>query len=431
MKTRNAISRLAVVLPTIMLGASLHAQQNDPLAVTGPTPAELVGEAAGADPLRRARDAFVAAGDFTAALEPATAVVAAGEADDPRYVEDRLLLARIQAELRRFDDAETNYLAAIGALEDRDGETSQTLVDPYQGLGRSYLNARRFTEAITVLEHARDISQRNTGLFNVEQSEIIDDITMAYLGTGDTDAARRLQQQRLNNAIRRFGADDPRLAPFHSHLGDYYDSSRLRASAREQYERALELQQGDAEAGPATDLGPLRKLVGIELALGDSDEAQQELLAELQRNAAIAGIERGLSLALLGDAAIAREDFGVARDFYLQAYRAFAASGNVDPVEYFGRPQMIDFVAPLSSVDRGARRDPYAWGSIVLEFDVSAEGRATNVETVELTPPGETRVDYGRRLRETHFRPELVDGVPVSTSNVRLTHYFRYYVDDD
>jgi hypothetical protein len=36
---------------------------------------------------------------------------------------------------------------------------------------------------------------------------------------------------------------------------------------------------------------------------------------------------------------------------------------------------------------------------------------------------------YSRRMRETHFRPRLVDGVPVATTTVRSTHYVRRYIN--
>ena len=38
---------------------------------------------------------------------------------------------------------------------------------------------------------------------------------------------------------------------------------------------------------------------------------------------------------------------------------------------------------------------------------------------------------YSRRMRETHFRPRLVDGQPVTTTKVRSTHYVRRYVNKD
>jgi outer membrane biosynthesis protein TonB len=88
---------------------------------------------------------------------------------------------------------------------------------------------------------------------------------------------------------------------------------------------------------------------------------------------------------------------------------------------------MIDFVSPLSPVDRGTRSRPYLYGSIVLEFDLSAEGRAENVRSVAAEPAGIMESDYVRRIRETHFRPRLVAGEPVAAMNVRFTHYFRVY----
>ena len=86
-------------------------------------------------------------------------------------------------------------------------------------------------------------------------------------------------------------------------------------------------------------------------------------------------------------------------------------------------------IAPLSAVERNERSRPYTWADIVLEFDVSADGRPSGVRGV--TRDAETatlQARYSQRLRETHFRPRLVDGEPVATTNVRSTHYVRRYV---
>jgi tetratricopeptide (TPR) repeat protein len=299
---------------------------------------------------------------------------------------------------------------------------------PYQGLGRSYINSRRFPEAVTVLEHARDISQRNTGLFNVEQTELIDDITMALLGQGNTLEAHELQLARLNNAVRRYGADDPRVAPFHHHLGEYYDNSRLRVSAREQYEKALAIQESQLDGNVSERLESLRKLTQVELLLGDDDEARLRLEAALRESADLSAIDRGLSLALLGDSAIVAEDPTTAATYYAEAYAALESANAIQAQEYFSQPAMIDFIPPLNSVDLGRRSDPYGWASIVLRFDVSEDGRVADVDTVEMEPSGDADEDYSRRIRETHFRPRLDGGVPVATSDVEFTHYFRYYV---
>jgi tetratricopeptide (TPR) repeat protein len=124
------------------------------------------------------------------------------------------------------------------------------LLSPYRGLGRAYIRAGRYPDAITTLQTARDVSQRNLGLFNVEQSPLLDDITTAYLGLGDTREAQRFQIERLDYAIKRFGATDQRVIPFRYHLADYYERSRLPTSARDQYTEVLKTQESQLGLAP-------------------------------------------------------------------------------------------------------------------------------------------------------------------------------------
>ena len=376
--------------------------------------------------LRAARDALTAADDYSGARTPAEQIVTALEATPEGPGNDDLLrLARIQSELGEFDSAERNYLRAIATLEAA-GETSPALIGPYQALGRSYINARRFPEAIAVLDRARDLSRRDAGLFNVEQSALIDDLTTANLGLGNTVAARELQLERLDNAVRQFGAGDPRVAPYYDHLGDYLNESRLRVSAREQYAQALAIQEASFGPTDARLLAPLRKLARIDLLLGRDAGARDRLVEVLERNPDADALERALSLAVLGDCASVAEDPALARQYYVDAFAAAATVGP-DADRLFATPEMIDFVPPLSPVDRGTRSRPYFYGSIVLEFDMSVEGRAENVQIVSAEPPGLMDSDYVRRIRETHFRPRLAAGEPAPATNVRFTHYFRAY----
>jgi tetratricopeptide (TPR) repeat protein len=385
--------------------------------------------------LRRARDTLIGVRDFAAALDPALDVVAAQENNpDERFAQDLLALGQVQAELGEHQAAETNYLRAIDLVEAAEGEFSIGLVEPYRGLGRSYIKSARYPEAITALEQAQHLSQRNLGLFNVEQAGLLDDITTAYLGLGDTVEARRMQLERLDNAVKRYGANDPRVIPFRYQLADYYQRSRMQISAREQYEEVLKSQETQLGAVHPGLLGPLRQLVKVDLmmAQGEEDEAYTRLVAILDQNPDVDAVERGLSLVVLGDWATVGGDPLAARDYYKQAWDALRSKPDVDAAAFFAQPVMIDFIAPLSAVDRGAQSKPYAWGSIVFEFDLSAEGRPINVQTLGNENPASTLVTrYTRRLRETHFRPRIVEGEPVAVNDVQFTHYFRFYVNEE
>jgi len=387
------------------------------------------------DGLRRARDAFINVGDFSAALGPAENLIdSQREQRGPSYPADLAALGLIQAELRETEDAIVNLAEAIGLVADAEGEYSPTLIEYYRGLGRTYIKDAQYNQAIGTLEQARHISQRHLGLFNVEQAAVLDDMTTAYLGLGNTVDARRMQVERLDNALRRFGPADPRVIPFRYTLARYYEQSRLPESAREQYEEVLNAQQGRLGGADAGLLSPLRELVALDLlvAQGEHPEQRDRLAAVLAENPHAPPVERGLSLAFLGDWATVTGDAAAARDYYGEAWSALAADAEVDVAAYFRTPTMIDFVPPLSPVDRNERSRPYTWADIVLEFDVSAEGLPFDVRVVTRDPlTTALQARYSRRMRETHFRPRLVDGQPVATTDVRSTHYVRRYVNKD
>lgn len=380
--------------------------------------------------LRSARDGLMRAGDYDAALSPAQLVIAELEASgNEDLAADRIMLAAILAELGQFDDAEVLFLDAIANMGEAEGGFSPMLIRPMQLLGRTYIRSRRFPQAITVLGEARHISQRNEGLFNVEQSTLIDDMTTAYLGAGDTAAARDLQVERLNNAQRRFGAGDPRIVPFHNSLADYYFRSRMHASAREQYAATLEIARSQPD--PLAIMAPLRNIASIDMLMGNRREAIDELAALVAAHADADAYERGLSLAVLGDRAIADEEPRDARALYAEAFAAIAASGRADPNELFADPAIIRFIPPINQVDRGTRNLPYAWGQIALEFSVGADGRVGEITSVGASPEGLMEQAYVERLQQAFFRPQLQDGRPVAAEGVRLTHYFRYYVEEE
>ena len=429
-------SRWLIAFATVALAGPLAAQSTGPARsdAAAASPAAPSAALAKLPATRRLRDAMVDSGDFRAALSPALEAVAVqADARDAGYTGDLTVLARIEAELGEFDKAEANYLRAIDALQAAGGEYALELVGPYRGLGRSYIKARRYPDAIIALETARSISQRNLGLFNVEQAPLLDDITTAYLGLGDTREAQRVQLERLDNAVKRFGANDQRVIPYRYQLADYYQRSRLPESAREQYAEVLKTQESLLGAGHPGLLDPLRQLVRIDLLTSQTQarEAHARLVSVLEQNPNSEPVERGLALATLGDWAIVANDSDAARDFYKQAWQALRSQPDFDVAAAFARPEMIDFIAPLSSVDRGEKSKPYAWAEIDFDFDVTADGRPLNVRVVHRdgAAPSPLESRYSRRLRETHFRPRIVAGEPVATDNVQLTHYFRFYVD--
>jgi tetratricopeptide (TPR) repeat protein len=424
----NALAVTALSITAVFSSQHVVRAQEDPFPDEAAAATERYLES-----LRRARDGLISSGDFEAALEPAQIVVGEREAAEASAAAtDRIMLAIILAELDRHDEAETELLDVVDALQNDEGMNSDTLIMPLRLLGRTYIRARLFPEAVTALTQARDVSRRSAGLFNVEtQIDVLDDLTNAQLGLGDTVAARDLQLERLETAQRQFGFEDPQVIPYHYHLAEYLESSRLRQSAREQYETALEI--AELHADTEQILAALSNIVRQDLQLGSRARSTLERLQELVTTPQAEGYTdaRGIAHAVLGDAALIDEEESAALTHYAQAWQLFEAADEIDPATYFQDPAPIRLIPPLSAVDVGARSLPYAWGTIALMFDVGRNGRVEAITDVSSEPAELMEEAYVERLNEAWFRPALVAGEPTDATDIVFTHYFRFYFDPE
>ena len=358
---------------------------------------------------------------IAAAVRPAHA---AGEA------QASLERGRLELERAQLEDAQESYLEGIGQLAEELGPGSPALIEPYSELARVYMLADQPLEAITVLEAARDVSQRNHGLFNLEQVPLLDEMARAFLMLGDTVAAQNLQRERLDVALRRFGEDDPRTIPYRNHLAAHYDQSRMRMLAREEYEAVLDIQSEALGESDGQLLIPLSQLMAIDIRLGNSRSARGRLMRVLESSTNATPLQRGTALAVLGDWELARSREAAARDYYREAYDALRAGQPSLAAEFFASPRFVDFAPPASPVDWRSNPGSHGWGFIETQFDVSAEGKATNIAVNRSSPPLAMDGLYVRRLAEARFRPRLADGEPAPTAGVSYRHDFRYPVDE-
>jgi tetratricopeptide (TPR) repeat protein len=356
-------------------------------------------------------------------------LAALAQPDSGGTAREVLAQAALQARLDELDAAEQSYLEAIQLIVSSEGEFSRSLIEAYRGLAEVFARRGDHPEAVTVLEQARHISNRNFGLFNLDQLEILDELSAVYEDAGDTRQAQETQRERLAVAERHFGADDAGVVPYRFRLAQYYELARMRGLAREQYEEALAILAADPGTRPAQTLRPLRELVRIDTLLGERTGAQRRLTEALASITDAPPLERAASLAVLGDAELVAGAKDEAFALYTQAYAAIP-----DPEAaktFFASPQMIDFVPPAGAVDfsRSADRE-YAWGSITLTFALSAQGRAHDIHIVTSVPPGLMDARYTQRLAEATFRPRLAAGAPAATARLRYFHEFRYFVPD-
>lgn len=349
----------------------------------------------------------------------------------PPSGEELIELGAVQVRLDEIDSAEASFLEGIELITATDGEFASALVDAYRGLADVFARRGEFAEAIAVLEQARHVNHRNYGLFNLDQAEILDELSKIFEDAGDTREAQERQREILGVAVRHFGGEGTGVIPYHYRLAEYYEAARMRGLAREQYEIALDILQNDPTAGPAQFLKPLYEILRIDTILGEPLRSQRRLEEALDAAPTAQPLERAEGLAALGDTALVAGETEAAMARYREAYATLARDGAAAAEAFFSHPRMIDFVPPPGPVDWGRRsRQAYAWGSITAQFTLSAHGRAERIEIVAADPPGLMNARYSQRLRETVFRPRLTAGEAVTTPRLRYFHEFRYFVPD-
>ncbi len=361
--------------------------------------------------------------------DPDTQSALAATEERQRSAEEIFALGTVQAQLDQLDVAEASFLAGIEQIIAADGEFASSLIAGYRGLADILARRGEFAEATAVLEQARHISHRNDGLFNLDQAEILDELSRILEDAGDTRQAHETQREILDVARRHFGAEDAGVVPYHYRLAQYYEAARMRGLAREQYEVALDILRDDPTAGPDQFLRPLYEILSIDTVLGEPLRSQRRLEEALEAAPMAAPLERAEALAALGDTALVGGDTALATTRYKEAYAALVDDDAADT--FFAQPRMISFIPPPGPVDWGQRSDrAFDWGSITLRFALSAQGRAEQIQIVVADPPGLMDGRYVQRLREAVFRPRFLAGEPVATPRLRYFHEFRYFVAD-
>ena len=109
-------------------------------------------------------------------------------------------------------------VAAIAAEESRSGERSPTLIDPLQSLAALYQDAGNHDAVIATLQQAVWIARVNSGLFSLDQVDVIEALLAARRANGEHTEAASLQSYLQQLATRN--PDDARAASVIARLAD-------------------------------------------------------------------------------------------------------------------------------------------------------------------------------------------------------------------
>lgn len=352
------------------------------------------------------------------------------------------------------------YERELGQLENQGGPYADTLAEPLADLARLLRSSGDITRAEEAYQRALHLVRVNEGLYSERQVPILRELFDIYRTTGDM----AMLDGRYDYFFRLYGSGQPPYTPIRVGAGLEYlrwqrEALRLGLDERDT-ERLLALYSlnaqilQDAAADPALEFASYRALALSQLrnlyllqdrfeprveAVGqapgtvmpgswDDMDAGQRRLETLQRNALARGRELLDELIArtppgqveeLADAWLELGDWNQWNDRRQDALAAYGEvvkllrGAGLDDLlqQWLGQPVEL----PANGAFWQPRPGQAATGPVVVQasYDVSAEGRASNIETAALLSANTGKAGKVRRsLAQTRFRPRLVNGEP-------------------
>lgn len=168
--------------------------------------------------------------------------------------------ANLQQKANLDRAAEKNYLKSIDIVEKQSGGYAPILVPTLSHLGGLYYKTGQYDKSLEVLRRAQHITHRQSGVYSLDQLDIVDWITQINLRKNQFQEADA--QQRFYYTINKnnFGEDDPRIIPALTKLGYWYRQSGQYPSALAAFRRTLDLME---ELQPTAEMELIKLLNAI------------------------------------------------------------------------------------------------------------------------------------------------------------------------
>ena len=393
--------------------------------------------------------------------------------------------------IRRILDSQgqvNDYLLSIDTLESETGAWGEGLSEQLTGLGKAYQLRGQHREAIEIFERAIHVNRINTGLYDLSQVDLIENMLDSLIVTGQWDEVHERQQYLYWLHRRNYGDSDPRMLPVIDRLGSWYindyalnPGNRMVShlvDAHNLFDHATKIIENEYGSSDLRLIVPLRGLVlsnwflwtystrnpgatvsnrslYSETSFSSSLNDNPARLAPYLRNNFANGkaaLDRMVEIynenpaSPPGAAATAKIELGdwhmlsrrwrSATELYEEAYQSLAADEQTRPQaeKMFERPVALpDLLLMESDVEQYSQRDAQTENEtnalpryVLVSYDVSRFGEARNIDIVESFPEDDVgiRARVKRSLGNTRFRPRIVDGEPVDSQGLIHKYVF-------
>jgi tetratricopeptide (TPR) repeat protein len=344
----------------------------------------------------------------------------------------------VQRQAKQHDAAEVTLMRSIEIYQAQGGRTAPELIKPMTSLGMNYNDAENYGPAIGVLGEARTLSRRNFGLLNEGQIEIVDHLTVGFVGLRQYEQADHQQLMMLQLYQRNHGTDTVAALPGVYKHAAYLRRRGLYGEALTLYQRSVRVIQDElgktdpALAAPLRGIGNSFREQLLFDGLGAS--ALKRSIEILEQADPVDYANLAQSYRDLGDWLTVFSRIGNGAKEYELAWQLLdqAEDGEELQERWFGS-RTAKWVHQQPFSQRGLRlkgQEPgLKDGFVLIQLDVKSNGRTDNIVVIESEPAGAKDETIARSARKSRLRPHIVDGKVARLEGLRLRYEFTYKPD--
>lgn len=332
------------------------------------------------------------------------------------------------------------------AAADSSTAQSEQIIAPLVARADALARSGHHEEAVPLLQRAVAITRSQYGVFDLRQQDTLEALANSLVAVGRVSEAQDAMIYRAHVAEKTYGEGSPKVIPALCDLGDFFSETGKAPEAHMTFNVALNIVgAGDSLTDPII-VEPLRGLARTWMRRMSYPDAWRPLVAkdgELRRDGE-AALQRALrildadpsattpqtrieTLIQMGDWYQIKKRPLEALPYYQRAWQLIhttpklpspvSTALNIPMRVYYPTPGIVAYV-PAQAKDA---RSHY----VQVEFTVAADGSVTDARIVGHDTRDQYAVDILNAVRDSRFRPKLVDGQPVAAPGITYRETFR------
>lgn len=353
--------------------------------------------------------------------------------DSPELIVSLINLAGVDLELMNWSASETVANRALAILDAQPDDHFAHRIELVKILANAQLGLRDVDKASDTLYAALAINNRQRPVDQRHVAEIYAMLVEVARREGDVRGGDQACSRSLKAWTKIYAKDSVELVTYIEDAADWYRVSSQFGRERKMHRRTIDILEqhyGPADARLASPLHKIAASYTIDRKRPKKAREALERAAGLDfPDSAEAALMQATVQVNLGDHDIVFGSLADGADAYRRAWRMLASHGEFGAgyaTQYFSDARRLYFHQPSKPANTGKGADYFTEGYVLMEFTVSADGTLTDLDIVASRPVEMKEALFFKALKKARYRPRLVDGEPVETSNVQLRSTYSY-----